>query len=79
MHDENLDSFASHFANCFSKQTRPQKCQIDSAIYVSTLQKYQLKIIPMGHQDNPSEHKHFILDKLNGMHLLCSYASYISF
>ena len=40
-------------------------------MYVDTLHKYQLKLSIMGNQDTPSQHKIFILDKLNGMNILC--------
>ena len=49
--------------------------QTYSTMSAVTFQKYQLQLSLMWHQYIPREKNNFILEKLNDIHLLCSYAS----
>ena len=47
-------------------------------MYEATLYHYQLQLSLVGNQDNQKEHKMFMLEKFNYIHILSSYAYYRS-
>ena len=52
--------------------------QADNVMYEFTLHHYQLQMNLIWDQDTPNNHKRFILENLNDICILCSYASYRS-